>query len=36
MTVSKCKFCGMIVQNEEILARHCKTVHENAVNEQIS
>ncbi len=36
MAVTKCKFCGMILQNETILARHCKTFHEKTVNEQIS
>jgi len=36
MAVTKCEFCGMILQNEEILARHCKAVHEKTVNEQVS
>ncbi len=28
MAVTKCKFCGIILQNELILVRHCKAVHE--------
>jgi hypothetical protein len=28
MAVQKCKFCGMILQNEIILVRHCNAVHE--------
>ena len=27
MAVQKCKFCGMILQNELILVRHCNAVH---------
>jgi hypothetical protein len=30
MAVQKCKFCGMILQNELILVRHCNVVHEQA------
>jgi len=28
MTVKKCKFCGIILQNELILVRHCIAVHQ--------
>lgn len=27
MAAQKCKFCGMILQNEMILVRHCNAVH---------
>jgi|GEM_PF-6212793 len=28
MAATKCKFCGIILQNELILVRHCNAVHE--------
>ena len=28
MAVKKCKFCGIILQNELILVRHCNAVHQ--------
>lgn len=28
MAVKKCKFCGIILQNELILVKHCNSVHE--------
>jgi len=27
MAVKKCKFCGIVLQNELILVRHCNAVH---------
>jgi len=32
MAVTKCKFCGMILQNEFILERHYRTVHAKSEN----
>jgi len=32
MAVQKCKFCGIILQNEQILVRHCNAVHKQAEN----
>jgi hypothetical protein len=28
MAATKCKFCGIILQNEIILVKHCNAVHE--------
>ena len=28
MAVKKCKFCGIILQNELMLVKHCHAVHD--------